>query len=33
LQCAIAAVDFDFIERPSPNHDERQLPVSMIVLH
>jgi len=26
-------VDFDFIERPSPNFDERQLPVSMIVLH
>ena len=23
----------DFIERPSPNFDERQLPVSMIVLH
>src|SRR5689334_3335996 len=28
-----AHVDFDFIERPSPNFDERQLPVSMIVLH
>ena len=27
------SVDFDFIERPSPNFDERQLPVSMIVLH
>jgi N-acetylmuramoyl-L-alanine amidase len=26
-------MDFDFIERPSPNFDERQLPVSMIVLH
>src|SRR4029079_6185628 len=26
-------MDFDFIERPSPNYDERQLPVSMIVLH
>jgi N-acetylmuramoyl-L-alanine amidase len=26
-------MDFDFIERPSPNCDERQLPVSMIVLH
>ena len=25
--------DLDFIERPSPNFDERQLPVSMIVLH
>ena len=24
---------FDFIDRPSPNFDERQLPVSMIVLH
>src|SRR3954462_9888222 len=23
----------EFIERPSPNYDERQLPVSMIVLH
>ena len=23
----------DFIERPSPNYDERALPVSMIVLH
>ncbi len=27
------SVDFDLIERPSPNFDERQLPVSMIVLH
>jgi N-acetylmuramoyl-L-alanine amidase len=26
-------VEFDFIDRPSPNFDERQLPVSMIVLH
>ena len=26
-------MDFDFIERASPNFDERQLPVSMIVLH
>ena len=26
-------MDFDFIERPSPNFDDRQLPVSMIVLH
>ena len=26
-------MDFDFIDRPSPNFDERQLPVSMIVLH
>ena len=26
-------MDFEFIERPSPNFDERQLPVSMIVLH
>ena len=26
-------MDLDFIERPSPNFDERQLPVSMIVLH
>ena len=33
VSCAIARVDFDFIERPSPNFDERQLPVSMIVLH
>ena len=23
----------DMIERPSPNHNERQLPVSIIVLH
>ena len=23
----------DFVERPSPNFDERALPVSMIVLH
>src|SRR6476646_10329304 len=33
VSCAIARVDFDFVERPSPNFDERQLPVSMIVLH
>jgi N-acetylmuramoyl-L-alanine amidase len=33
VSCGIARVDFDFIERPSPNFDERQLPVSMIVLH
>ena len=26
-------MDLDFIERPSPNCDERELPVSMIVLH
>lgn len=26
-------MEFDFIERPSPNFDERALPVSMIVLH
>ena len=26
-------MDFDFIDRPSPNFDERQLPISMIVLH
>ena len=26
-------MDFEFIDRPSPNFDERQLPVSMIVLH
>jgi N-acetylmuramoyl-L-alanine amidase len=26
-------MEFEFIDRPSPNHDERQLPVSMIVLH
>ena len=26
-------MDLDFVERPSPNCDERQLPVSMIVLH
>ena len=26
-------MDFDFIDCPSPNFDERQLPVSMIVLH
>ena len=26
-------MDLDLIERPSPNFDERQLPVSMIVLH
>jgi N-acetylmuramoyl-L-alanine amidase len=29
----LAPVDIDFIDRPSPNFDERQLPVSMIVLH
>src|ERR1700752_4426696 len=29
----IARMDFDFTERPSPNFDERALPVSMIVLH
>src|SRR5206468_10675623 len=29
----MACVDVDLIERPSPNFDERQLPVSMIVLH
>jgi N-acetylmuramoyl-L-alanine amidase len=23
----------DFIDRPSPNHDERKLPVTMVVLH
>lgn len=26
-------MEMDFIERPSPNFDERMLPVSMIVLH
>src|SRR5437870_13068873 len=26
-------MDLDLIDRPSPNFDERQLPVSMIVLH
>ena len=26
-------MDFEFIERPSPNCDDRALPVSMIVLH
>ena len=26
-------MDLDVIERPSPNFDERALPVSMIVLH
>ena len=26
-------MELDFIEAPSPNFDERQLPVSMIVLH
>ena len=26
-------MDLDFIERPSPNFDDRLLPVSMIVLH
>jgi N-acetylmuramoyl-L-alanine amidase len=26
-------IEFDFVDRPSPNFDERQLPVSMIVLH
>ena len=26
-------MDLELIERPSPNFDERQLPVSMIVLH
>ena len=26
-------MELDFIEHPSPNFDERQLPVSMIVLH
>ena len=26
-------MELNFIERPSPNFDERQLPVSMIVLH
>src|SRR3954470_20733890 len=29
----IARMDLDFIERPSPNFDERALPVSMVVLH
>ena len=29
--CPIQRVDT--IDRPSPNHDERQLPVTMIVLH
>src|ERR1041384_6268063 len=29
----MARVDLDLVERPSPNFDERQLPVSMIVLH
>ncbi len=33
MLCAIVRVELDFIERPSPNFDERQLPVSMIVLH
>ena len=26
-------IDLDIIDRPSPNFDERKLPVSMIVLH
>ena len=26
-------MDLDMIERPSPNFDERTMPVSMIVLH
>ena len=26
-------MELDFVERPSPNCDDRQLPVSMIVLH
>ena len=29
--CAIPPMEF--VERPSPNFDERALPVSMIVLH
>ena len=29
----MSRVDLDFIDRPSPNYDERKLPVSMIVLH
>ena len=33
VSCAIAHVELDCIEQPSPNFDERQLPVSMIVLH
>ena len=32
LLCANGRV-IDCIDRPSPNFDERQLPVSMIVLH
>jgi N-acetylmuramoyl-L-alanine amidase len=27
------SIEFDFVERRSPNFDERRLPVSMIVLH
>src|SRR3954449_3915779 len=26
-------MDLEFVERPSPNYDERKLPISMIVLH
>ena len=26
-------MDMDFVEKPSPNCDDRELPVSMIVLH
>src|ERR671920_2260119 len=26
-------MEFEFLERPSPNFDERALPISMIVLH
>ena len=33
MLCAIGRMELDVIERPSPNFDERQLPVSMIVLH
>src|SRR5438045_8935320 len=29
----MARVDLDLVERPSPNFDERHLPISMIVLH
>jgi hypothetical protein len=32
LLCANWRMDLDFIERPSPNFDDRKLPVSMIVL-
>jgi hypothetical protein len=29
----VRMIDLDMIDRPSPNFDERALPVSMIVLH